>query len=225
MRESQAGTERLREAFAAQSDRARPTAACPAPERIWAAVRETGSRRAAREVALHAISCPACAESWRLAGDVAADALPRAIPEAGESATLRARALRLRWALGAAAAIAAVALGVAVIESSLRDHRAPVYRSARAGAVASLVQPGSKLPRSGFVLRWSGPEGARYDVTVGTVDLRPLAEARSLGAAEYRVPPDALAGLPRGARVLWRVEAELPDGRRVSSTTYENEVE
>jgi hypothetical protein len=46
-----------------------------------------------------------------------------------------------------------------------------------------------------------------------------------LEAADYRVSPEVLAGLPRGARILWRVVAELPDGRRVSSPTFANEVE
>jgi hypothetical protein len=210
---------RLREMFAARSEHARPTAGCPSAEGIWAAVRGEVSRRMARKIARHAISCPACTEAWRLARDVSEEAF------SDEILSETARRPR-RWAFAAAAAAAMVVIGVTVFQFSFRENRStPTYRSDASGVLESLIPSESAVPRSGFVLKWSGLEGARYDVVVGNEDLRPLAEARSLETAQYRVSPEALAGLPGGARVLWRVVAELPDGRRVSSQTFANEVE
>ena len=71
------------------------------------------------------------------------------------------------------------------------------------------------------LLRWTaGPEGTTYDLHVTDEDLEVLATARRIGEAEYLVDPEALAGLPPGEKVLWRVVAYLPDGGQVASRTF-----
>jgi hypothetical protein len=83
------------------------------------------------------------------------------------------------------------------------------------------VPEGRPLPRSQCVLRWSpGRPGSRYDVRVATEALEPVATGRGLGVAEYRVPDEALASLPGGTKLLWQVEALLPDGSRWTSPTF-----
>jgi hypothetical protein len=156
---------------------------------------------------------------WRLARDVSEEAFSdEIVPETARRPP--------RWVFAAAAAAAMLVIGLTVFQFSLQENRStPIYRSDPSGVVESLIPSGSAVPKNEFVLKWSGPQGARYDVVVGDEDLRPLAEARMLEATDYRVSPEVLAGLPRGARILWRVVAELPDGRRVSSPTFANEVE
>ena len=72
-----------------------------------------------------------------------------------------------------------------------------------------------------FRLRWTpAPAGSRYDVRVTTEDLRVIATANDLVAAEFALEPGQLAGLVPGSRVLWQVDAVLPGGARVSSPTF-----
>ena len=71
---------------------------------------------------------------------------------------------------------------------------------------------GKVLPRERFLLKWSvsAPAGATYGVQVSTEDLRVVASAEGLKTPEYQVPASALAGLPPGAKLFWKVDADLP---------------
>ena len=82
------------------------------------------------------------------------------------------------------------------------------------------------LPRSHFLLRWTpaGP-GARYDVTVATIELRPLHEATALLAPELLVPEAALASVPSGGTVIFIVKARLADGRQAAAVAFEARVQ
>jgi hypothetical protein len=55
---------------------------------------------------------------------------------------------------------------------------------------------------------------------VTTESLQVVATFGQLVEPAVVVPESALVSLPAGTRVLWRVEAVLPDGERVASPTY-----
>jgi anti-sigma factor RsiW len=87
----------------------------------------------------------------------------------------------------------------------------------------SLVDPEQTLPRQAFVLSWEVEptwQDARFSVIVTREDLTPVAEAYGLEETRYEVPAEALAALPAGARLFWRVEAVRPDGTRFRSPTF-----
>jgi hypothetical protein len=62
-------------------------------------------------------------------------------------------------------------------------------------------------------------------VQVATDGLEPVADARGLSAPEYLVPPERLASLPAGTKLLWRVEAVAPGGARLVSGTFVSRLE
>lgn len=190
--------------------------ACPPAERIWDSVAgglESGDNEG---VILHVGECSACSAAWRLAH--------RLYSREGEATgTVRVVPLRrMRWIpLAAAAALAIVAIGLGVHRLAVRPDAAPAYREQRETWLVSVLPEGRAFPREEFVLRWAvGPEGTTYDVTVTTEELEPIAQAQRLERPEYRIDPPALEGVPPGAGVLWRVTANLPDGRRVASRTF-----
>lgn len=125
---------------------------------------------------------------------------------------------RRAWA-GAAAAAAAVAVAVGMASWPPAGPRPPAEErsAARPQAARPLVGPEEALPRDDFRLRWEAAPGwrqARFAVTVTTEDLTPVAQVEGLETGEYRVPAEALAVVPTGARLFWRLEAERPDGER-----------
>ncbi|HKH46297.1 MAG TPA: zf-HC2 domain-containing protein [Thermoanaerobaculia bacterium] len=209
---------KLRRAFASVPQPASAPAACPSPEKIWEAVRGELPSREIQAIVTHMAGCAACAEDWRLAM-----ALQR--PAAGVSNVIPAAqrfsaGQRLRnWGLAAAAVLALGVFGVQwARQANQQDY---TYRGEQT-AIHSLVEEGQALPRNQFLLRWSAPEtpGATYDVEVSTEDLRAIASGDDLREPQLLVPASALAGLPPGTRLLWKVDAELPQGEHVSSTTF-----
>jgi hypothetical protein len=200
----------LRQAFAALAEDAVPGSECPDPARILAVQSGSAPGPEARAVVNHLAGCPSCAEAWRLA---------RELPAPVEAPAH----VGWRWWGGwmrAGVAAAAVLVTLAGLWTGLPTS-GPVYRERRAGEIRSLIAEDRPLPRAAFVLRWAGgPPGARYDVEVATEDLVLLHRARGLETSALRVPEAALAGLPSGARVLWRVEAHAPDGARIAGVTF-----
>lgn len=209
----------LRAAFAARPD-APQGDACPTPDALLAAFAGEAPRAARRAVVAHLATCAACAADWRLAHlllpGVAGEAAQGEEPEPAPVV----RGPWLRPALLAVAAALCVALGVG-LWPRLTSRVTPGYRDAGGLALRALVADGAPLPRDAFRLRWAFAEaGARYAVTVSDEALEPLAEARDLEPAEFVVPPGALGARPDGALLLWQVEARLPDGRQVRSSTF-----
>ena len=200
------------EALAGQAGDSGP--ACPTDDRIWAAARGELSTGETRALLDHTAGCAACLEAWRLAREVAS-----AAPEAARAR--RASPSRAGWWVAAAAAIvAAVALGV-FLPGWRSTAPEPAMRAGEAVAIRPMVPPDAELPRNGITLRWSAAhEGARYHVRVTSETLDPLYEARELSDPEARVPPERLDGVAEGERLLWRVEAILPDGTRLDSPTF-----
>ncbi len=215
-------TERLRRGFAADRDAPRPEE-CPPPERLWRAARGEDGLGGVREVVEHLAACGECAEAWRLARALDEEA---AGEEGGsEPVAPAARRPTLRFAPWAAAAAAVFALVAAGLWWTARPAgpgaEPPVYRQGAEVAIQSRVPEGEALSRSHAELAWSGaPDGSTYDLSVSTEDLRSLEQAEDLEEPRYTVPEKAFDGVAAGAKVLWRVEAHLPDGRTVASPTF-----
>jgi len=210
---------RWRAAFAAADDAPAPES-CPSPETIWSAVRGELPSQQLRAALDHVAACAACAEDWRLAAELNRQ-------QAAETATVPGKVIqgRFGWrSLSTAAAIAAALLiGVTVYRGTESGPQTPTYREAEAphAGIRSLLPPGEALPRQGAVLRWSPLKDAvSYDIEVSTEDLQPVFAAKGQTAYELRLPDSALAGLPPGAKLLWRVDAVHADGSRESSQTF-----
>lgn len=172
----------------------------------------------------HTALCAACTVSWRLIralGQQEARTEPAPELAAPASSWWKARA--------PLATAAALIIGVAMAAlywapSGLDTHS--IYRGPHGLSIRSFVPEGAVVPRGDCVLRWSaGPPGTRYNVLVTDGSLRTLAQARSLDKEEFSVPERVLAGLDRGARILWQVDATLPDGYVASSATFTLTVE
>jgi hypothetical protein len=207
---------RLRRAFGSLSQPAPEPAACPPPEKIWEAVRGELPPVQTREIVTHMAACPSCAEDWRLAVALQRPETASNVIRAADRFTFGQR-LR-NWGLAAAAVLALAVVGV-----QWAQHANPkaTYRGDE-DTIQTLVEEGRALPRQQLVLRWSAPEtpGATYDVEVSTEDLRVIAGGDGLREPQFQVPMSALAGLPSGARLLWKVDAELPQGGHVTSNTF-----
>ena len=122
------------------------------------------------------------------------------------------------WRPLLAAAVVAMALGVGM-RSAWNPPEVPAEERAGrdADAVRSLVGLEASLSRQAFILRWQAASAwheARFSVIVTAEDLTLVAEVHGLEATEYQVPAAALAHLPAGARLFWRVEAIRSDGVR-----------
>lgn len=215
MKKEEGELAKLRRAFAAPALSGPEPATHPSPEKIWEAARGELRGIEAQEVIEHTAVCAACAEDWRLA--VALQKPESATNNVVDATERFSAARRLRnWTLAAAAALAIGVVGVQWMQQQ------PIYRDGDQVTIQSLVEEGQSLPREQFLLRWSSLEtqGATYDVEVSTEDLRVIASADDLAQPQFQVPAEALAGLPPGARLLWKVDADLPDGGSVSSPTF-----
>jgi len=215
--------ERLRAAWRA-GEAGRSSPPCPAVEAIWEAAAGEASPTRVEGIVDHTIACGACAEAWRVARAIVAER--RADGEHVGATSESAIGWSRRWATLAAAAIIVVAAGVAYQQGwFVRDEPAVFRSGSDSTGVRSLVDD-SPLPRGRFVLSWTpGPEGSRYNVTVTTEDLVPIASASALEVTEFIVPEAALALLPSGATIVWQVETVAADGRRVQSAAFLTRVE
>ena len=221
MNVSTSTVEKLRRAFAARDETRRARGECPHPQRIWDAAHSQLTTAEVVGVVDHFIACPSCAADWRAAKDWEADVEIPAEPEA----LTDARRPVARWAgLAAAAAILLVGV-VAVYQFVAPVPSGPVYRSA-GETIRSLVPEDEVLSRDAAVLRWTPvAEDAVYSVEVGKIDLTTLVSARELGETEFTVPPRALESVEAGESIVWQVEAQMPDGRRIASEAFLNRIE
>lgn len=211
---------RLREAFASASKTARPGPDCPEPARLWAAAVGELSASKRRELVDHTSTCPACAEAWRLARELAPQGESEAEGWLGSLFGL-GRSWNYATFAGAAAAVLVSVAIVTVVGGRLGKPVPPEYRDSRPVPIRSLLPADEPVARDHALLRWSpGPPGSRYQVTVTSEDLRPVAAGSDLEATELLVPAGKLASLPAGAKLLWQVEARGPDGTRVRSDTF-----
>ncbi|MGE0811933.1 MAG: hypothetical protein AB7O28_14170 [Vicinamibacterales bacterium] len=210
--------ERLRSGFRSLAQSAKDACSADDLAAVWDAVRGDLEPEARRALVARLADEPALAEAWRIA---------HALEAPGPRAVASVAAPRRTWSpawLGAAAVLV-LGLSAALLVPGLR-HAEPVLRRPAGLAVESLVAPDAALPRAAFELRWSpGPAGSRYQVRVTSEDLRVIAAVSDLETPSYRVPADALAGVPGGGTVFWQVDVTLPAGARRSSTTFVTHVQ
>jgi hypothetical protein len=206
-------TERLRNAFLSAAGS--PSVSCPSADLVWEVVAGAHPAAVRRDVVDHVATCPACRRAWQLARELS-DSPPAAIA-------------RSPWPI-AAAAVVVLAAGLSMLlPRALRDDAssgAPRFRADVGAVLGALPADGATLPRGEPTLRWTELEdGTLYDLDVTTADLAPVARATNLEVARYELPAEALASLPSGTRLLWRVQARRPDGSRTSSPTFESTLE
>jgi len=229
----QQSPEDLKAAFASLSESAVSGPDCPAPGEIWDCATGRGPGARASAIVDHTSRCFACAEAWRLARELSASSTAAPGSEGAAPASRAAGAgakpagLK-RSGLGRWTALAAMVTLLAAAGVVLFRRTAPpdVMRAGDEVVIRSLVPESEPLRKAACVLKWSEPvAGARYTVRVGAEDLSPIALAENLERAEYTLEPKALEKLPPGSAIVWRVEAVLPDGRRIASPGFRNRLE
>lgn len=182
-------------------------------ERIRRAVAGELSAEETRRLAVEVLDSPESIESWRLARELA-DAPP-----------VRPSVSPMRWTLAAAAALVLAVIGVGTLREAPLPEDEPVFRAGSDSAIDSRIEAAAPLGRDAFELRWSGPAGARYDVTVTTEDLRVLHVSEDLAATSLLVPADALAAVESGETVVWRVAGRDADGESLAAGTFRQTLE
>ena len=208
---------RLRAESLALADRNQANADCPSVEELWDGALGNLTPRQARRVADHLASCPVCVEAWRLAKETGEAIAPEGRAAAGSPARRR----WLGWSGAVAAVVALISIGLPTARELWRSRSMPdAYRGGGSG-IRSLVPEQEPLPREHAVLRWTtAGEGARYGVRLTGSDLSPLISATDLEISEYSIPSRVFDGLPHGSTLLWQVDATLPDGRHIISSTF-----
>lgn len=222
-------------AFAERRFRSASPDADPAAEEVWDAATGKLSPEDALALLDRTIDDPRLALEWRLAraigeelvaderapsptdpetvGPVGVGAEPTGIP----SGTARGRRGRIVLAWAASLLLAIVAL----VYFLRPDTEAPIYRNPAETRIESLLATDSAIDRSGTVLRWSGPDGARFEVSVlRQDDLREIFRATDLTISQVTIPADILQPLPADLVLLWRVEAVLEGSERIRSDTF-----
>ena len=182
-------------------------------DRIWGAVTGELSPAARRDVVEEVARHPSWALAWRLAHELAS--------AAAESKQPRAVVSGRRWStlpLLALAAGVVVALGLGFLLRS--SPRGSEYREPVAATIESRTPGDAISKRNGCRLEWAGPAGAVFELRMTSEDLGRVHTAAGLAAGAYRVPPEFLAELPPGSRLLWQVEARLAGGGRLASATF-----
>ncbi len=184
-------------------------------EKIQRAVDGQLPRREFLALVDRASATPGLALAWRLARELRQQLAPAAAP-APALAEMRPAWVRPRTAFAGLALAASVVLAVWLGSPSLGPKRG---RSEP--AIATILTDGASLPRDRFELTWTAPFApARYDVDVLNEDLRTVYRVQGIQETHLIVPPGALAGIPSGSTILWRVEALAPSGETVLSPTF-----
>ncbi len=196
------------------------TAACPDPEQIWSAVRGEFTSDRFGELADHAAACPVCALAWQLAETGSGEiGRPEPMP--------RGRPWRAWYGLAAAAVLVAAAAMMIQFRGTVPAPviSTPEYRAPVEEAVLSELPEDAALPRDRCTLRWSGPDGATFDILVADESFRTVCRETGLTETAFTVPPEALQGIPPVGVIVWQVEAVLPDGTRKFSRTFRATIE
>ncbi|ADO75502.1 hypothetical protein [Stigmatella aurantiaca] len=223
-----AGVERLRKALRDEDAAAgEPVDA----ERVWRAVTQDLPAEERRAVIERVAADPAWAQAWRLARTMSQAAAKADAPAKVLSLTDRKARGKRSWggrpAWVAMAAMWVVLVGVVVVLRQQQQGEDPDrIRGGEAEAITAVVPDAAALPRDRFVLRWRGvAQATQWSVQVSSEDLKVFHRVERLEQREYTVPASVLAELPSGARVLWQVEARLPDGGVRRSSTFVNRLQ
>ncbi|MDC0713528.1 hypothetical protein POL68_34000 [Stigmatella sp. ncwal1] len=223
-----AGVERLRTAL--RDEDVAPGEPVDA-ELVWRAVTQDLPAEERRAVIERVAADPAWAQAWRLARAMSpaaakADAPAKVLPLTDRKAQRkRSWGGRPAWVAMAAMWVALVG-GAVVLRQQQQGEDPDRIRGGAAEAITSGVPEATALPRDRFVLRWSGvSQATQWSVQVSSEDLKVFHRVERLEQREYTVPASVLAELPSGARVLWQVEARLPEGGVRRSSTFVNRLQ
>ncbi|MCH9680896.1 MAG: hypothetical protein K0V04_05650 [Deltaproteobacteria bacterium] len=217
------GDEALIRAFVEQQGGG-PPGDPPHHEDLWAAARGEADPNDVAALVDRMPDDPALAEDWRLAAEFSRAAAQEELDTGTDPPTELVAANDgggLRW-IGVVALVAAAAL---LVLAWPRDQAAPYASDASevrggGGAIAA-VQGAGDVARDELVLEWSAvPNVVRYELYVGTDELQVLFEDRTLTDPRQTISGAALADVPAGAQLLWRVEAVRADGERIVSETF-----
>jgi len=172
-----------------------------------------------RAVVDHTARCGDGSEALRVARGLRVAVLP------SNEATVKRWSPQPKWLIGLASAAGVAGL---VVVSSQQHNSIPGLVAERGAEEPSLrpTLPLGRQSRTALVLRWVPyPHARRHDVTLATADLRVLFERAGIESAELAVPAAALTTVLAGARLVWRVEATLDDGRSVESPAFSLELD
>ena len=220
MSESEMPMNRLQEGLASLLEIKGDGEDCPSAETIWDSVEDKLDPTENEELLIHLGECAACSAAWRLAHRLYAE--EKGTKQQAEVIPFRRR----QWVPLVAAAVVVLGIGLGVVQFTTRQQPPAEYRTQEDRWLESELISDQPLSRDACVLRWTaGPEGTTYDLKLTTEDLDPLGKAWRLESPEYQIDPQALAGVPPGGAILWRVTAHLPDGRRLSSRTFSTPLE
>jgi len=209
--------ERLRRAFTTVAETRGSDDHAPDPDRIWQAVRGELTATEIEEMADQASRSAETAAAWTLAAE-----LSRELDSISDNSVVPiSRRRPVRWALGLAAA-AVVVIGLALpLYYSFSPEPAPTFRAIGEFEIASELTTGSALDRDAFELRWTSTgKESLYEIVITDSRLKVLDRASFLEEPSYLVAPTALADLPDGEEVWWKIDATRSDGTRVSSPTF-----
>jgi hypothetical protein len=209
--------DRLDEALASPGPAQALPGSCPEDARYWDLARGALDPRERGRLLDHARTCGACWIALRAARETfVASGLSRESRGATRPAPADWRGLFRP--LPALAALALLAAAIPAYRYATDRTARSEYRAPEREALRPLVADDAWLPRDRFRLAWEpAAAGARYGVVLTTADLREVYARRGLEGSELTVPAEALAGLPDGTRLAWRVDALLPDGTRQES--------
>jgi len=213
--------ERLADAFQALEDTGGADVSEDLRERIWLAVSGTLPAEQRRELVERTAIDPGCAEAWRVASELWRASQASAVGGAAVGAPGLTSRWTPRWLAAAAALVLVTGIGVVSIVSLRTPRPGDEFRASSGFVVESLVPADTALPREAFRLGWTpGPEGSRYQVRATTEDLQVLVTAADLTAPEFVIKAAVLSRLPEGASVFWQVDVSLPNGERITSSTF-----
>lgn len=223
--ETPSDLQRLRDAFGDPGSGEPPPGACPAAETIFTAANGGLAKMTAAEqgeLLDHLASCPACGEAWRLAVEIGKEvAAPAAAPVI--AGRFGGPPSPLRRALPIASLVAALLLIAIAVPMLLPDRYSAPQPGMRGAGETAIVDLSGPLDRQRCVLRWRlEPErqGALFAVRVMSETLEVVASPSGLAAAELEIPPAKLLAIPPGGKLLWQVQASLPDGSVEDSPTF-----
>jgi hypothetical protein len=192
------------------------TTDCPDPEQVWSAVRGDLPPDEFGDIADHAATCPLCSLAWQL-GEKGSDAIGRPeVPRAGKP-----------WRAWYGLAAAAVLVMAAALVMQFRGAEIgpvtspPEYRAPVEETVMSSLPEDAVLSREDCTLRWSGPDGALFNIQIASAGYEILYRETGLTGTMFTIPATVIETIPPGGAILWQVEAVLPDGTTQSSKTFQ----
>lgn len=235
MNRADQGRDPLAKIFAERPTRPSSTEPDPTADEVWDAA--TGQLAPDETLALldRTVDDPRLAMEWRLARELGAHVAARDdagartesedAPWEGDDQGRAGQGPPSRWpsrwraALPWAASLL-LTLG-ALVYLVWPEVDPPVFRNPEATPIESLLAPEVEVDHADTLLRWRGPEGARFEVSVLRQDnLTQIFHVTGIAESQITLPATVLDTVPPGVVLLWRVEAVLDHGERIRSATF-----